>query len=131
MATEQLALLPAALAPVVVPDVGLEALARDLMADAARLPLWAEMAGEAWFARAWAACLRWDAVARVASFAGGRYIMDEGLGDEIHLSCHAVDARGNRCAPPECAACAGRARSYVGEITLAMLREGIARKAGR
>jgi len=127
MGAEQLALLPAALADV-PPEIPLADLLRDMRADPRRLPLWAEMAGEAWFARAWTTCLRWDVLERLAGWFFGTWIVQDPH-DLPHPEHIGLDRDLNHVDPPDCAACADRVRSYRGTVTLAMLREVLARKA--
>lgn len=107
-------------------------LARDV-ARSPTLPLWAAVAGEAWFARAWAACDRWPALSLLAYAAWGWDPDVSWWADSIHLPCmdamrgdtaHALDFR-------PCAECAATVRRAIGAATLEMLRLGLARKAPR
>jgi hypothetical protein len=100
----------------------LEDLAREVT-QSRRVPLWAALAGEGWFARAWDACTNWRTLMRLAWLAWGWSPTAEWLMVSIHVDCVAGGDAGFVCRE-----CVDRVRADVGAVSLAMLRAGLERR---
>jgi hypothetical protein len=115
------------------PSVACTRTLADLVGEVAatgRVPLWAQVAGEAWFARAWATCNGQRTLARLAWLAFARDVYDEDgrwwVGDCLWCTDPTPITQTN-----ECATCAALAREIVGEISLAIVRCGLDARSGR
>lgn len=102
----------------------LEDLARDVRGGRP-LPLWAAVAGPAWFARAWGECASRAAIGALAGAAFGWRWRDPDC-EPCCVPCWWLSPP-----PDECRACADILRKNIGVVTLAMVREGLARRCGR